>query len=277
MPAAPGMFSTGARAHEPGALQRLLHHARGLIPAAAGRRRRDDAELLDRMDRRPISRPPSALARWGRDRTSEGRGTTSGRREEVDQGARRGRLLRSGGDAGSVDRDALDLVRERPDIVDALYGKQLADLLEPDVSVATRDYGANALADDPASSSASAARRCRVEERARSRVGAARAGGIRDRSRLQQRPDERVDGADVGLWRAGAHGHTDTGSREIGSRLGDDRALLDELLQRLSRDDNHVGRLATRQPDRDRVRRAAGRRAEHGDDRVRSSRVRSGG
>ena len=34
-------------AHQARALQHLLHHARGLIPAAAGRRRRDDAELVD--------------------------------------------------------------------------------------------------------------------------------------------------------------------------------------------------------------------------------------
>ena len=34
-------------AHEARALQRLLHRARGLIPAAAGCRRRDDAQLVD--------------------------------------------------------------------------------------------------------------------------------------------------------------------------------------------------------------------------------------
>ena len=47
VPAAPGMFSTGAVRTMPALLQRLLHHARGLIPAAAGRGRRDDAQLLE--------------------------------------------------------------------------------------------------------------------------------------------------------------------------------------------------------------------------------------
>ena len=47
-----------------------------------------------------------------------------------------------------------------------------------------------------------------------------------------------------GFGRAGAHGHADSGSREIDARAGDDLALLDEFLQRLRREDHHVGRLA---------------------------------
>ena len=46
-------------------------------------------------------------------------------------------------------RDLLDLGRQRPDIVDAGYGQQLADLLEADFGVAPGDDGADALALDP--------------------------------------------------------------------------------------------------------------------------------
>ena len=56
VPAAPGMFSTGAVRTMPGALQRLLHHARGLIPSAARRGWRDDAQLLERAAARAPER-----------------------------------------------------------------------------------------------------------------------------------------------------------------------------------------------------------------------------
>ena len=46
MPAAPGMFSTGAVRTMPGLLHDLLHHARGLVPAAAGGGGRDDPQVL---------------------------------------------------------------------------------------------------------------------------------------------------------------------------------------------------------------------------------------
>ena len=107
--------------NEPGALQHLLHHAGRLVPAAARRGRRHDAELLERVDRRPICESDLGAGEVGSRPYLRSAGTTAGDARKSIRARAASRLLRSGGNAGGEDRDALDLVRQRPDIVDALY------------------------------------------------------------------------------------------------------------------------------------------------------------
>src|SRR5437899_12823206 len=70
-----------------------------------------------------------------------------GRRgDELDERLRRVRLLRAGVDAGREHGHALELARQRADVVDAGEMHQLADLLEADLGLAYRVPGADEYA-----------------------------------------------------------------------------------------------------------------------------------
>ena len=96
-------------------------------------------------------------------------------------------------------------------MLDPGHGKQLADLLEADLCLSTRNHSAYSLPtfDAPAFT-------CHPVGYSQSHkqlggdVVAAYAGGIRDGSRLQKRAFQRVDRTDVRLRRSCPHGHTDS-------------------------------------------------------------------
>src|SRR5213076_1353870 len=100
-------------------------------------------------------------ANWDSDRRSRGgvaglsgglqavlpddrRGGRSG--DESEERPGRVRLLRAGVDSGREHGHALELTRQRPDVVDSGEMHQLADLLEADLGLAARDQGADEYA-----------------------------------------------------------------------------------------------------------------------------------
>ena len=188
------------------------------------------------------------------------------RRQKLDELARGGRTLRADRDAGRERADALHLVRQRADVVDAFDRDELADLLKAELGVAACDDGADALALDAAALGRDLVGQAEAREELRCEIRAANARRVCDGARLAHRADERVDGGDVGFRRAGAHGHADARQHEIAARAGLDLAGRDQRVDGLRRGDDDVGALAAREPRRKRVGGAARRRAEHRDD-----------
>src|SRR6266853_1419085 len=112
-----------------------------------------------------------------------------GRRgDEFEEDPGRVRLLRAGVDSGREHGHALELARQRPDVVDSGEMHQLADLLEADLGLAARDQ----VADEHARRgllelALDLARDTELLEHAQ-HVDAARPSGIADRFRSEQRP-----------------------------------------------------------------------------------------
>ena len=142
------------------------------------------------------------------------------RRQESDERSGCVRVFGSDDDPGRKHRNFLNLGRQRSDKIYAGDGKQLADLLEADFGVSTRDHGADSLALDSLALARDLAGNPEARKQLSGEIGAAYAGGIRDGFSLQQRAFERLHGADVRLGRSYPHGHADAGSHEVDTAAG---------------------------------------------------------
>src|SRR5262245_9831873 len=171
-------------------------------------------------------------------------GGSIGRGDELDQRLGGVRFLRPGRDAARERRELLDVGGQRADVVDAGEVRELAHLLEADLGLAAGDDAADEHA------------RGRLLELWLDLVGdtqtleqadhvdAARAGGITDRLRCQQRFLQRLGGADVRLRRAGFHAYPHAGFGQIDAAAGSDLAALDVLVDRGGGHDQEVIALA---------------------------------
>ena len=190
------------------------------------------------------------------------RGNDRWRREEVDEGTCGFGLLRVFGKTDGEDRNPLNLVWQWTHVVDACHGKQLADLLKANLRIASRHDGADPLADNPLGLGSQLLRDSESWKELGGKVGPAGARRICNGPGLEQRAHQGIDRADIRFRGALAHGHPDARSRQIGACPRYDLPSLDELVERVCREDHEVGRLTAGEAEWNRIGRTAHRCAE---------------
>ena len=137
--------------------------------------------------------------------------------------------------SGRIDQHRLQLVRQRPDEIDAGKRQQLVDLLHADLGLPFRHQGAHAHAELGLNELRLDLIGDAETTQHALEMNAARAAAVADGFGGEQRALERLGGADIGLRRARAHRHADAGTDEIDAAAGNHLAVLDQLVERRRR------------------------------------------
>ncbi len=161
-------------------------------------------------------------------------------RQKSDECAGSIRILRACRNPGGEHSYSLNLWRQRSNIVDARLRQEFADLLEADLCLSTRHHGADSLEVDSPALPQHLIGDSQALKQLGGEIAPADAGGIRDRFRLQKRACQGIHRADVRLGRARSHGHTDARTRKRNPAVGQNPAVLDQLIQRVVRHDHDV-------------------------------------
>ena len=94
------------------------------------------------------------------------------------------------------------LRRQRSDVIYSLNGEQLANLLEADLSLSTRNHCANSFAIDSMALDRHLVGNPETLKQLGGYIDAANAGRVRNGFRFQKRPFQRLDRTDVRFGRA---------------------------------------------------------------------------